>query len=150
MPCHNEEEVIQTHPYDPEADLRNPTSSVFCAHGSGFLVPWDQVKAYMHVSDAKDTEQEQAEYTVHSRENFDYSIGLDEIDAILSGQTANQNAKKQIYKKKIVRHTETYTGKASKVIVTPKEKPDRRWLQCYFCMGIPDGTCKNESRCGKG
>ena len=122
MPCHNEEEVIQTHPYDPEADLRNPTSSVFCAHGSGFLVPWDQVKAYMHVSDATDTEQEQAEYTVHSRENFDYSIGLDEIDAILSGQTANQNAKKQIYKKKIVRHTETYTGKASKAIVTPKEK----------------------------
>ena len=122
LPCHNEEEVIQTHPYDPEADLRNPTSSVFCAHGSGFLVPWDQVKAYMHVSDATDTEQEQAEYTVHSRENFDYSIGLDEIDAILSGQTANQNAKKQIYKMKIVRHTETYTGKASKVIVTPKEK----------------------------
>ena len=122
MPCHNEEEVIQTHPYDPEADLHNPTSSVFCAHGSGFLVPWDQVKAYMHVSDASDSEQTQAEYTVHSRESFDYSIGLDEIDAILSGQTANQNAKKQVYKKKIVRHTETYTVKTSKAIVTPKEK----------------------------
>ncbi len=122
MPCHNEEEVIQSHPYDPEADLHNPTSSVFCAHGSGFLVPWDQVKAYMHVNDASDSEQTQAEYTVHSRESFDYSIGLDEIDAILSGQTANQNAKKQVYKKKIVRHTETYTAKTSKAIVTPKEK----------------------------
>ena len=122
MPCHNEEEVIQSHPYDPEADLHNPTSSVFCAHGSGFLVPWDQVKAYMHVNDASDSEQAQAEYTVHSRESFDYSIGLDEIDAILSGQTANQNAKKQVYKKKIVRHTETYTAKTSKAIVTPKEK----------------------------
>ena len=122
MPCHNEEEVVQTHPYDPEADLHNPTSSVFCAHGSGFLVPWDQVKTYMHVSDASDSEQTQAEYTVHSRESFDYSIGLDEIDAILSGQTANQNAKKQVYKKKIVRHTETYTAKTSKAIVTPKEK----------------------------
>lgn len=122
MPCHNEEEVIQSHPYDPEADLHNPTSSVFCAHGSGFLVPWDQVKAYMHVNDASDSEQTQAEYTVHSRESFDYSIGLDEIDAILSGQTANQNAKKQVYKKKIVRHTETYTAKTSKTIVTPKEK----------------------------
>lgn len=122
MPCHNEEEVIQSHPYDPEADLHNPTSSVFCAHGSGFLVPWDQVKAYMHVSDASDSEQTQAEYTVHSRESFDYSIGLDEIDAILSGQTANQNAKKQVYKKKIVRHTEIYTAKTSKAIVTPKEK----------------------------
>lgn len=122
MPCHNEKEVIQSHPYDPEADLHNPTSSVFCAHGSGFLVPWDQVKAYMHVNDASDSEQAQAEYTVHSRESFDYSIGLDEIDAILSGQTANQNAKKQVYKKKIVRHTETYTAKTSKAIVTPKEK----------------------------
>ena len=122
MPCHNEEEVIQLHPYDPEADLHNPTSSVFCAHGSGYLIPWDQVKAYMHVSDASGPENEPPEYTVHSRESFDYSIGLDEIDAILSGQTANQNTKKKVYKKKIVRHTETYTKKESKAIVTPKEK----------------------------
>lgn len=122
MPCHNEEEVIQSHPYDPEADPRNPTSSVFCAHGSGFLVPWDQVKAYMHVSDDTDFENKQSEYTVHSRENFDYSIGLDEIDAILSGQTANQNAKKQVYKKKIVRHMDTYTGKSSRTIEATREK----------------------------
>ena len=48
MPCHNEEEVIQTHPYDPEADLRNPTSSVFCAHGSGFLVFHKHLKSRMN------------------------------------------------------------------------------------------------------
>lgn len=122
MPCHNEEEVIASHPYDPEADLRNPTSSVFCSHGSGFIVPWDQVKAYMHVSDDLDFENDQTEYSVRSRENFDYSIGLDEIDAILSGQTANRNAKKQTYKKKVVRHTETYTSKTAKAILSPKEK----------------------------
>ena len=35
--------------YDPEADLENPTGSVFCAHGAGFVVNWDQVEDYMHV-----------------------------------------------------------------------------------------------------
>ncbi|MCR5823529.1 MAG: TetM/TetW/TetO/TetS family tetracycline resistance ribosomal protection protein [Lachnospiraceae bacterium] len=47
--CHNEEEVISSFNYKPEADLRNTADSVFCAHGSGFVVPWDQVTNYMHV-----------------------------------------------------------------------------------------------------
>ena len=48
-PCHNEEEVIASIGYDSEADLANPTGSVFCAHGAGFVVPWDEVENYMHV-----------------------------------------------------------------------------------------------------
>ncbi len=48
-PCHNEEEVIAAMGYDSEADLANPTGSVFCAHGAGFVVPWDEVEHYMHV-----------------------------------------------------------------------------------------------------
>ncbi len=48
-PCHNTEEVIETMGYDSEADLANPTGSVFCAHGSGFVVPWNEVENYMHV-----------------------------------------------------------------------------------------------------
>ncbi len=48
-PCHNEEEVIASMGYDSEADLANPTGSVFCAHGAGFVVPWDEVENYMHV-----------------------------------------------------------------------------------------------------
>lgn len=47
--CHNQEEVVQAFCYDPEADLENPTGSVFCAHGAGFVVNWDQVEEYMHV-----------------------------------------------------------------------------------------------------
>lgn len=47
--CHNEEEIVAAIGYDPEADLDNPTGSVFCSHGAGFVVPWDQVKNYMHV-----------------------------------------------------------------------------------------------------
>ena len=47
-PCHNQEEVVEAVGYDPEADLENPTGSVFCAHGAGFVVNWDQVEEYMH------------------------------------------------------------------------------------------------------
>ncbi len=48
-PCHNTEEVIENFAYDPEEDLENPTGSVFCAHGAGFVVNWDQVADYAHV-----------------------------------------------------------------------------------------------------
>lgn len=48
-PCHNQEEVIEQKGYDSEADINNPTGSVFCANGAGFTVPWDEVENYMHV-----------------------------------------------------------------------------------------------------
>lgn len=48
-PCHNAEEVIAQLHYDPEADVANPTGSVFCAHGAGFVVNWEQVEEYAHV-----------------------------------------------------------------------------------------------------
>ena len=48
-PCHNAEEIIEASGYDAERDLDNPTGSVFCAHGAGFNVPWDQVPGYMHI-----------------------------------------------------------------------------------------------------
>ncbi|MGN0506488.1 MAG: NYN domain-containing protein [Lachnospiraceae bacterium] len=48
-PCHNAEEVIAEKGYDSEADLAQPTGSVFCAHGAGFLVEWDRVRDFMHV-----------------------------------------------------------------------------------------------------
>ncbi|MDD3220002.1 MAG: TetM/TetW/TetO/TetS family tetracycline resistance ribosomal protection protein [Lachnospiraceae bacterium] len=48
-PCHNAEEILQENGYDSERDLENPTGSVFCAHGAGFIVPWNLVEEYMHV-----------------------------------------------------------------------------------------------------
>ncbi len=48
-PCHNAEEVIAAVGYEPEHDLDNPADSVFCAHGAGFVVPWEQVRSHMHV-----------------------------------------------------------------------------------------------------
>lgn len=48
-PCHNEEEVIAAIGYDFDADLQDPAGSVFCSHGAGVVIPWDEVKAHMHV-----------------------------------------------------------------------------------------------------
>jgi len=48
-PCHNAQQVIEETGYDPQGDLENTPDSVFCAHGVGFTVKWDQVKDYMHL-----------------------------------------------------------------------------------------------------
>lgn len=53
--CRNPEEVMERIGYDSEGDLRNPTGSVFCAHGAGFQVPWDEVESYMHLEDSYST-----------------------------------------------------------------------------------------------
>ena len=47
--CHDADEVIAAMNYDSEADTENPTGSVFCSHGAGFVVPWYQVEDYMHL-----------------------------------------------------------------------------------------------------
>lgn len=48
LPCHNIEEVVRQAAYDSEKDTDNPTGSVFCSHGAGFMVPWDKVREYQH------------------------------------------------------------------------------------------------------
>jgi len=47
--CHNQEDVVAELGYDPEADIENTPDSVFCAHGAGFNVKWNEVKDYMHL-----------------------------------------------------------------------------------------------------
>ncbi len=56
-PCHNQEEVVAAAAYDPEADLENTPDSVFCAHGAGFNVKWDQVKDHMHLESGRKEEK---------------------------------------------------------------------------------------------
>lgn len=48
-PCHNADEVIEKAAYDPVGDIANPPASIFCSHGAGFYVPWEQVEEYMHI-----------------------------------------------------------------------------------------------------
>ena len=87
--CHNTEEVLSESTYDPERDMRNPSSSVFCAHGAGFVVEWDRVEFFMHVDSGLMLLQPPVDLEERvigrARENFDYdSIGTDEIDAIIA------------------------------------------------------------------
>ena len=49
FPCHNAVEMVENTRYEAELDLADPTGSVFCAHGAGFVVPWYEVKHYMHI-----------------------------------------------------------------------------------------------------
>ena len=56
-PCKNQQEVVDAIGYDSERDLENPTGSVFCAHGAGFVVPWDQVEEYMHLESGLPSEE---------------------------------------------------------------------------------------------
>ena len=48
-PCHDQQQVVEEMGYDPQRDLENSPDSVFCAHGAGFAVKWDQVPEYMHL-----------------------------------------------------------------------------------------------------
>ena len=58
--CHNPDAVVKAAAYDPVADLENTPDSVFCAHGAGFNVRWDEVKNYMHLeSGLKEEKQPQ-------------------------------------------------------------------------------------------
>lgn len=86
QPCHNQEEVIELIGYDSERDLENPTGSVFCSHGAGFVVPWYQVKEYMHV-ESPFSEQKENKESYESQKpvrSFDDWIDEDEIEEIFT------------------------------------------------------------------
>ena len=81
-PCHNAAEVVAEMGYDPEADLENTPDSVFCAHGAGFNVKWNEVRNYMHVDTLFGKPEAQAE--VRPRVNMrNLSIDDKELEAIM-------------------------------------------------------------------
>ncbi len=96
-PCHNTEEVREKIGYDAERDTRNPASSVFCAHGAGFIVEWDQVEEYMHMpgrllGEGRNASLDKGVPPVRKQSTTDeVVIGTDEIDEILN-RTYRSNA----------------------------------------------------------
>ena len=84
--CHNQEEVLAASTYDSEADLANPTGSVFCAHGAGFVVDWDEVEEYMHMEhtleSGNDDEMDIMEVTLPKRRHSSIELTQEELDAI--------------------------------------------------------------------
>ena len=121
--CHNENEVIETLGYDAEKDLENPTGSVFCSHGAGFVVSWDEVKDYMHVESYLDALRKNSGNADEERKvQTSYQerwIDTDEIDQILNRTFyANSGARVNYYKGNSSKKTES---NASPVVRTYKK-----------------------------
>ena len=91
-PCKSQDEVVQNIGYDPEADLENPTGSVFCAHGAGFVVPWDQVEAYMHLQSGVDMDELDSESWYEDVESAQ-NPGTAVDNANISGNISGKNGK---------------------------------------------------------
>lgn len=104
-PCHNTEEVLVATGYDSERDTLHPTGSVFCAHGAGFLVPWYEVKEYMHLPSimqekpSDSSEEKQTAYRV-SKET-DAWIDTEEVDRIITQSVGANKKQKTLPKKKV-------------------------------------------------
>ena len=77
-PCHNQDEVVAAIGYECERDTDNPADSVFCSHGAGVVVKWNEVRAHMHVDSGLrfDDEEEPEEETTVYRPSTTYSDGV--------------------------------------------------------------------------
>lgn len=110
-PCHNPEEVIAARGYDPDADLSNPSGSVFCSNGTGYTVPWYEVPKHMHLPFAvtmnSSSEEESTPANATPRQNLtetlDLALGTEEIDEILKKSShANARPDKRLPERKPV------------------------------------------------
>ncbi|MBQ8176434.1 MAG: TetM/TetW/TetO/TetS family tetracycline resistance ribosomal protection protein, partial [Oscillospiraceae bacterium] len=78
FPCHNAEKVIEEIGYDCDGDLENTADSVFCSHGAGFVVKWDEVPSHAHISGRKErTESADEEITVQQVSSYRARIAED-------------------------------------------------------------------------
>lgn len=124
-PCHNADEVIASIGYDSESDPYNPTGSVFCAHGSGFYVSWDEVKNYMHIESCLQKEKDRVSHRKIKTPSVvtGDSIGLEEIDQIINKTYyANQGAKSS-WKKRRSAVQDYYESKSSSHGITKAKEP---------------------------
>lgn len=79
-PCHNTEKVLESIDYNPEADLENSPDSVFCSHGAGTVIKWNEVKNYAHI-DTGYGKPKQQDAPIFRPRNF--SIDDKELEAIM-------------------------------------------------------------------
>ncbi len=115
--CHNTEEVVKKIGYEAERDTDNPSGSIFCAHGAGYYVEWDEVKDYMHVEScfAGKGSGEEGDLALPARRKGGKEretdsgrwLGTEEVDAILEKTLyANKKAGKATGKNRPGSHGE--------------------------------------------
>lgn len=102
--CHNADEVISAFNYDPEGDLDNTPDSVFCAHGGGFTVKWNEVPEYMHLESCL-LKEELPYNTSEIKRNF--SIDDKELEAIMEREFGKARLTQTLYRKKEEKKTES-------------------------------------------
>lgn len=151
-PCHNTQEIIENIGYEPERDVEHPSSSVFCAHGAGFVVEWDRVKEYMHVESIlpkkEDGGKEEGKGWEDSgisrafrrksqdgaKQEADIWMGSEEIDTILKRVFhANKRDKKTYGKGKFSSRQSNFDYKASAAAVTRSYKK-QEWQEEYLLV----------------
>ena len=125
-PCHNEEEVIAAYGYDSERDLENPTGSVFCAHGAGFVVGWEEVENYAHVESEwknaqdKEARAESDDLVVQTRSTYDDRyISQEEIEEIFERTYGNRAKDKNPWNRPAVTK---HVIPAKEVVYQPKKQ----------------------------
>lgn len=115
-PCHNAEEVIGRIGYDPEGDLDNPTGSVFCAHGAGFVVNWDEVENYMHTESREKKLKSQVKVSEYVEPPF---IDEEELKEIFERTYGKSKRERYSYDSTRTISSSNYTAKPAKI---PKKK----------------------------
>lgn len=97
FPCHDEETIRESHPYDPELDVSNPAGSVFCSHGAGYVVPWYEVEEKMHLPLLENRQSSEEEvygsFSIPQKKE-EIFLGEEEIDQIFR-QTYGANRRKE-------------------------------------------------------
>jgi predicted RNA-binding protein with PIN domain len=124
-PCHNAEEVINSIGYDSESDPANPTGSIFCSHGAGFYVSWDQVKNHMHIESylQKEKPKNSQKQLKKSSVVTGNSIALEEIDQIINKTYYSNQGRKSAWKKKRSAVEDYYASRSSSPSVTKPREP---------------------------
>ena len=126
--CHNTDEVIAKLDYNPDHDFANPTGSVFCAHGAGFVVSWDEVKNYMHLEGIQSESTDgQLETKAAYRASYEPEkwIDAEEVDAIINRTYhANTHEKSAVKKwkntKRVIHAVDTISASVRKTTAMEK------------------------------
>ena len=123
--CHNEEQVIDEIKYNSEEDIENPTGSIFCAHGVGYYVNWDEVQQYAHVKSEyiNNIEVDEKFLTRKRKVVCDDYISQEEIEEIFNKTYGEIKKKRVNWKKKVISFDEKdYFNKDNTHIVNRKEE----------------------------
>ena len=121
MPCHNAEEVIDKIGYDAAGDIANPSESIFCSHGAGFYVSWEQVEDYMHLEGMGDLDKYENEEPKIVHKPKINPVNDEELEAIFTKTYGEVKRKKYTPPKKV-----TYNNTGDEKYLLKKKKPPKK------------------------